>query len=581
MPLGFDFPHHRVDLWMPMPGHDLQKRETRVLWFAFGRIADGVTLRSAQAEMDTIGRRLEGVYPLTNQDVHPRVVNFHEAFIGPNAAEFYGAIWGAVGFVLLIACANLANLQLARAIGRFREISVRIALGAGRARIIRQLVVESIMLSSIGGVFGWLIAVASVRAYELLANPPSSYDHWDFALDHRVVFYLVAISIATGLLFGIAPALRVSKLDSGGREKSLSRLLVTAEMALAAVRLPAARYPRAQVQAAFFDRLITRLKSIPGVNSVALADSLPGLYAPRLPFEIADRPVTLSTLVVGPDYFRILGAAVLVGREFNGFDGPSGMPVAMVNERFVSEFWPGKNPLGKRFRLLNVWRTVVGVASNIIQNDNTGQTFDPVVYLPYSRRPAADMDVLARTGVPPGSLESAFRHEIQAIDSELVIHSGLFNAPLFLIFSAIAFLLAAVGLYAVIAHSVSQRTQEIRIRMAVGATARDILKLVFLQGMVPLGIGLAIGLAGAFAITRILKAELLTVTSAVLVLCAVRVDPVLALRHEYSHISCEDASASPCRSCLDRVRPAGFRRAYAFDARIFLCRRQVHRRSSP
>jgi putative ABC transport system permease protein len=253
MPPGFDFPHHRVDLWAPIPAHDPQKRETRVLWFAFGRIADGVTIRSAQAEMDTIGRRLESAYPVTNQDVHPRVVNFHEAFIGPNAAEFYGAIWGAVGFVLLIACANLANLQLARAIGRFREISVRIALGAGRARIIRQLLIESIMLSSIGGVFGWLIAIGSVRAYELLANPPSSYDHWDFALDHRVVFYLVAISIATGLLFGIAPALRLSKLDinialkdggrgttSGSSRKGLSRLLVIAEMALAVVLLAGA-----------------------------------------------------------------------------------------------------------------------------------------------------------------------------------------------------------------------------------------------------------------------------------------------------------------------------------------------------
>jgi putative ABC transport system permease protein len=463
------------------------------------------------------------------------------------------------------------------------------------------------MLSSVGGAFGWMIAVVSVRAYELLANPPSSYDHWDFSLDYRVVFYLLAISIATGLLFGIAPALRVSKLDSGRRRKGLSRMLVIAEMALAvvllagaglmirsflniytadlgvgtpnivtaAVRLPAAKYPSAQAQAAFFDRLITRLKAIPGVKSVALADSLPGLYAPRLPFEIAGDRVTLSALVIGPNYFRTLGAAVLSGREFSDFDGPSGVPVAIVNQRFVSEFWPGQNPLGKRFRLLNAWLTVVGVASNIVQNDNTGQTFDPVVYIPYRQRPAADMAVLARTGVPPSSLEAAFRHEIQTIDSELVIYSGLgsvdgprllteslalnnywskgVNAALFLIFSAIALLIAVVGLYAVISHSVTQRTQEIGIRMAIGATARDILKLVFLQGMVPLGIGLAIGLAGSLAITRILKSELvhvspadpvtLTVTSALLVLCAllgclipacraVRVDPAVALRHE-------------------------------------------------
>jgi putative ABC transport system permease protein len=542
--------------------------------------------------------------------------------------------------VLLIACANLANLQLSRAIGRFREISVRIALGAGRRRIIRQLLVESLMLSSMGGVWGWLIAIAGVRTYELLANPPSSYNHWTYALDYRVFSYLVTISIATGLLFGLAPAIRLSKLDvntalkdggrgslsgaGGGGRRNLSAVLVIGEMALAvvllagaglmirsflkiytadlgvkaaniltaSVRLPAAGYPSVQAQTAFFDRLTTRLKSIPGVDSVALADSLPGLYAPRLPYEVAGAPPvdeqrrpTLSALVISPDYFRTVGAALLSGRDFNDFDGASGIPVAIVNQRFANKFWPGEDPLGKRLRLFDnktpvgqtaeAWRTVVGVASNIIQNDNTGQSFDPVVYVPYRQRPGADMDVLAQTRVPPGSLGSAFRREIQAIDPELVIYSGLgsiegpkplteslalnnywskgVNAALFLIFAAIALLLAAVGLYAVIAHSVSQRTQEIGIRMAVGATAHDILKLMFTQGMVPVGIGLTVGLAASFAITQVLKSELVQVSptdpitlvaaSAVLVFSAVlgcviparramRVDPVVALRHE-------------------------------------------------
>jgi putative ABC transport system permease protein len=482
MPPGFDFPHHRVDLWIPLvPTADLQKRETRVLWFAFGRMSQGVTVRSAQAEMDTIGGRLESAFPLTNQDVHPRVLNFREVFIGRNAAAFYGAIWGAVGFVLLIACANLANLLLGRTIGRAREISVRIALGAGRGRIIRQLLIESLMLSSLGGVFGWLIAIGSVRTYELFANPPSAYEHWDFALDYRVFAYLVAISIATGLLFGLAPALRLAKLDvnaalkdggrgaAGGlRGKRLSALLVTGEMALAivllagaglmlrsflniyradlgvktsniltaALRLPATRYPGAQAQIGFFDRLTIRLKNIPGVDSVALADSLPGLYAPRLPFELAGAPpvdahrrLTVAAVVIGPDYFRTLGAAVLSGREFNDFDEASRIPVAIVNQRFASQHWPTENPLGKRIQLFDGnkpsdWLTIVGVASNIVQNDNTGQTFDPVVYVPYRQRPATAMAVLARTRVPPGSLVSSFRREIQAIDSDLVIYSG-------------------------------------------------------------------------------------------------------------------------------------------------------------
>jgi putative ABC transport system permease protein len=632
MPHGFDFPHHRVDLWIPLVQTPaLRKREARNLWFAVGRTADGATLRSTQAEMDTIGRRLESAYPVANRDVHPHVMNFHEAFIGSNAAALYGAIWGAVGFVLLIACANLANLQLARAIGRFHEISVRIALGASRWRITRQLLIDSVLLSSLGGVIGWWIALGSVRAYELLASPPSAYNHWTYALDYRVFAYLVVISIGTGLLFGLAPAIRLSRLDvnttlkdggrgttGGGGAKSLSTLLVTGEMALAvvlltgaglmlrsfvniynadlgvrtaniltaAVRLPDARYPDARAQIAFFEQLTARLERIPGVESVALTDSLPGLYAPRLPYELAGAPPvdersrpSLWTVTIGPDYFRTVGARLQSGREFNDFDGSSAIPVAIVNQRFASQFWPEENPLGRRLRLLDkraVWRTVVGVASNIVQrNTPSGQSFDPIVYVPFRQRPDADMAVLAQTLVPPGGLTVAFRREIQAMDSDLVIYSGLgsvegpkplteslalnnywskgVNAALFLIFAAIALLLAAVGLYAVIAHSVSRRIQEIGIRMAVGATARDILKLVFAQGMLPLGSGLVMGLAGSLAATRVLKSELVQVSSAdpvtfaaasaVLVLAAVlgclipacramRVDSLVALRHE-------------------------------------------------
>jgi putative ABC transport system permease protein len=633
MPPDFDFPHHRVDLWVPLaPAPDLHQRDWRRLWFAFGRLSDSATMRSAQAEMDTIGRRIESAYPLTNQRVRPHLYKFDQ-FIGPNAAALYSAIWGAVGFVLLIASANLANLLLARAMAHSREISVRIALGAGRARIIRQLLVESVMLSSLGGMFGWVIAVAAVRAYELLSNPPSSYNHWDYSLDLHVFAYLAAISILTGLLFGLAPALRLAKLDvnsalkDGGRgvaggagRRGLSALLVTGEMALAivllagaglmlrsflnvytadlgvrtahiltaGVRLPADRYPDAQAKVAFFERLADRLKSVPGVDSIALTNSLPGLYAPRLPFEIAgtapieeQRRPTVSVVIVGPDYFRTLRASVRSGREFNDLDGSSGSPVAIVNQWFASEFWPaGEDPLGKRLRLFDgkapdAWRIVVGIASNIVQNDNTLQAFNPVVYVPFRQRPAPDMEVLAQTRVPPGTLERAFGREIQAVDSGLVIYSGLgsiegpkplndslaqnnywseaVNATLFLVFAAIALLLAAVGLYAVIAHSVSQRTPEIGIRMAVGATPRDILRLVFRQAMFPVAGGLALGLAGSVALTRVLKSELvqvspgdpitLVVASAALLLAAafgcwlparraVRVDPVVALRYE-------------------------------------------------
>ncbi|HWF85619.1 MAG TPA: ABC transporter permease, partial [Vicinamibacterales bacterium] len=196
MPADFDFPHHRVDLWVPfVPTPNLLQRQTRVLWFAFGRLADGATITSARAEMEAIGRRLEAAYPLTNRGIHPRVMNFHEFVLGPNAVTIYGSMWAAVGFVLLIACANLANLLLARAIGRSREIAVRIALGAGRWRITRQLLIESVTLSAVGGVLGWLLTRWCVRANELVAEPPGGYDQWTYAMDYRVFAYVVGMSI--------------------------------------------------------------------------------------------------------------------------------------------------------------------------------------------------------------------------------------------------------------------------------------------------------------------------------------------------------------------------------------------------
>jgi putative ABC transport system permease protein len=625
MPEGFSFPQLQ-DLWIPlMRTRDLEKREARGLWVAVGRLAGGATARSARAEMDTIGRRLASAYPLTNRDQLPLLQNFQEFFIGRDATMIYSAMLGAVGFVLLIACANLANLMLARSIGRSREISVRIALGAGRWRIIRQLVVESVMLSGAGGVLGWWIAKAGVHAYQIAEWPPGTRP-WrviDYSMDYRVLAYLVAISIGTGILFGLAPALRLSKFDvshslkeggrgaaGGGRAKQVSRLLVIAEMALAVVlltgagvmvrsflniytasvgvnisnlltasmALPDAKYTHPESRIAFFDRLKTRLDAIPGIESITLANRLPAGGALSIPYEIAGQEIagselrpTLFTLIVGPDYFRTMGAAVLSGREFNDFDSPSGIPAVIVNRRFADRFWPGEDPLGKHLRLFDgrtpeEWLTVVGVVSNIVQ-DYSRQHVDPLIYVPYRQKPAGGMNIIARTRVPPASLGEAFRREVQALDPDLPIfgpgpladrmvwsywNSGFYGI-LFLIFAAIALLLASIGLYAVIAHSVTRRTSEIGIRMAIGATPRHILALVLGQGMLPLGIGLAIGLTASFALTRILKAILVQVSpadpityiasSAVLILAAMlgcwiparramRVDPATAVRHE-------------------------------------------------
>ena len=632
MPRGFDFPHHRVDVWVPLVPHaDLQPRQHRILWFVFGRMAEGATIESAAAEMNAIGHGLANAYPLTNQGVFPVLMNFAQFFIGPNAVLVYGTLWGAVGCVLLIACANLASLLIARAMSRFREIAVRIALGAGRWRLTRQLLIESVMLSAMGGVVGWAIATWSVRTYALVASPPSSYTRWENTMDARVFAYLWVISIGAGMLFGLAPARQVSRVDvnaalkdgggrttAGGHGTRASTRLVIGEMALAvvlltaagimtrsflniytanlgvstanlltaSVELPVTRYPNAEQRHGFFEQLTEGLAAIPGIESIALANGLPGFYAPHRPYELegapsvnAQRRPTVSTLTISPGYFRTVGASVLAGRSFKDADDVAGAPSVIVNQRFARTFWPGQDALGKRLRFFTgdaplAWLTIVGVVSNIVQNDRTGQTFDPVVYVPFRQDDAGTGIVIARTGVPPEGLGRVFRHEIQTLDPDLEIGSGYgsiegpkslgeslafhywsdgLNGALFLAFAAIALVLASLGLYAVVSHAVGQRTQEIGIRLALGATTRDILTLVFTQGMRPVGLGLVIGLAAALAVTPLLKTQLvgvspadpftLVVAPATLVMAgtlgcliparrAMRVDPVVALRHE-------------------------------------------------
>jgi len=630
MPQAFSFPQNQ-DVWLPLVRTpDARKREARQLWFAFGRMRDGVTFESARAELAMIGQRLASAYPRTNEGWVPQPLTFAEFFVGRNAAAIYGSMWAAVGFVLLIACANLANLLLARAIGRAREMSVRIALGAGRWRIIRQLLVESVMLSSMGGIAGWWIAKWGVRAYDLAANPPtlSWSDHLlDYTMDGRVFAYLVVISIGTGLSFGVVPAMRLLKIDvnaalqNGGRGAGrgkqgtrLSALLVIAETALALVllagaglmirsfvnisrvdlgvktsrvstmllNLPEARYPRADAQVSFFDQLDQRLQALPGVEAVAIASALPAGGSKRVPFELdgaapldEQRRPALSMLTVGPRYFDTLGAAVVGGRDFDEHDGAAAAPASIVNRRFASAYWPGQDPLGKRLRLFNgktpsAWLTVVGVVSNIVQNDANRQDVDPVIYVPYRQHPADAMWVLVRAHGAPGNLANTFRREIQTLDSTLPIWLGPFtlderlagmgnywrigsDAALFLFFAAIGLLLASLGVYAVVAHSVSERAQEIGIRIAIGATRRDILALVLSRGMLPLGIGVTIGLFAALAVNRVLISTLvhvspsdpvtLIVAAATLIAAAtlgclvparraMRVDPIVALRHE-------------------------------------------------
>ena len=368
MPPGFSFPQNQ-DLWVPLvPTPEVRRRDNHNNWFVLGRLADDATIDDARAEMETIGKRLELAYPLTNKGFPVEALRFHEFFIGPNATVIYQAMVGAVGFVLLIACANLANLLLARAMTRSREISVRLALGAPRSRIVRQLLVESVMISSLGGFAGFWLAKWGVRIFALAATGAGLSDqiagNWfdqilDYSMDYRVFAFVTAISIGTGLLFGLAPARRLSTLDvnaalkdggrtaGGGRGARLSALLVVSEMALAVVLLagagvmirsflkiytadigfnrdglvtaliglPDARYPTPAAQIAFFDRLKTQVESMPGVDSVAMG-SLPTGGSQRVPFELAgaapvdrQRLPTLSALDDRPFVFPHAGHA--------------------------------------------------------------------------------------------------------------------------------------------------------------------------------------------------------------------------------------------------------------------------------
>ncbi len=625
MPALLDFPRE-TQIWMPLvPTADFEKRQVRRL-IVYGHLATHANIRTASAEVATIMQRLASEYPITNKTVSGRAIDYNEFFAGnENGIKIiFLAMLGAVGFVLLIACANVANLQLARAVSRMREISIRVALGAGRWRIVRQLLIESLLLSVAGGAIGWLLAIWGIRAFDAQVAPTGKPPALDFSMDFRALLYLAAITIGTGLVFGLAPALRLSKLDvntalkdggrgssAGGRGKYLSGLLVVTEMALAVVLLagaglmirsflnayradlgihtvnmlsmridlPPVKYAREDQRLAFFNQLKARLDSTPGVEISTVTTSLPVDETWNFSYELEDAPQpdarrrpTVNAVVADADYFRVLGDRPVAGREFNAADGSPASPAVLVNRQFAQTYWHNENVLGHRLRLYKKdvaqpWLTVVGVVPNISYDRNSRARIDPVIYLPYRQETPSSVNVAARTTVPPSTLKQTFRREVQALDGDLPIfdlrtldeYLEHVNWPyrvfgsLFAIFAVIALLLASVGLYAVIAHSVSQRTQEIGVRIALGARDANILRLVFSQGMSQLAIGLVLGLAAALAVTQVLKSLLvdvspsdpLTFVFTVLVLSAaagfgcliparraMRVDPIEALRHE-------------------------------------------------
>lgn len=630
MPERFDFPT-RQDVWMPV-NHTTELHQrglTRGGFTAVGRLRNGVRPEEARAEIEAINRRLESDYPATNRGLIPTIVTYAQMSSGADARLIWGSLWTGAWFVLLIACANVANLSLVRTIGRWREFSTRMALGAGQARMMRQVFVESLTLASVAGGIAWWITAWSMHQWE--ATTASQYQILDYAVDSRTLAYLVAISAAAAILCSLAPVARITQIGVGGalkgdargitqtlRTRHLAAGLVAGQIALAIVllsgagvlmrsfvkivnaetgvrdpehvlsglvRLPSDKYGYPSAQVDYFARLEEQLRTIPGIEGTSVSSHLPVYGANSWRFEIEGRPSApdgseaVQFFTVASGYFHVVGAPVIAGRDFNDDDRASTLRVAIVNESFAARYWPGESPVGKRLRSTTRnqpgdWRTVVGVAPNIMQGDALRQNFKPLVYVPFRQQPLRVAYFLARTSLPVDRVAPDVRTRVEALDRDVPLedlatlkdraafdrdymdpdHSELGkHAAVAPVFALIALLLSAIGLTAVVAHSVSQRTKEIGVRMAIGAASRDVRRMVFREGMMPVAIGTIAGLMAALAVNRILQSQLVgvspddpvTMTSAPVILfvvallaCqiparrAMRVDPVLALRQD-------------------------------------------------
>ena len=622
MPPGKRFPEE-TDIWMPLiPDAGLEQRANRSV-AVFASLAPDASVAAARSELNTIAARLAAQYPKTNRGLRASLMPIAQITGAYNMRPLFAALWTAIGFVLLIACANVANMLLARGAARRREISIRVAIGAGRGRIVRQLLMESLLLAAAGGLLGWMVAIGGLRWFDAGTGAIAKPVWLRLALDTTAFSYLAAISLGAGVLFGLAPAARLSKVDvhaalkdggqgiAGGRRVlSLSNLMVTAEMALCVVllagagltirsalnlsgaaigvstanvltmhvNLPQAKYPRPADETEFHRELKARLDSLPGVESTGLVSHLPFGGSLALACELEGTTSDpghlprVGAITATAGYFSVMQVSPRRGRLLTESDRASGIPVVAVNETFAEKFWPGEDALGKRLRLADggpeqPWLTVIGVVPDILQNFRHPLDHDPLVYLAYNQLPRREMFLVSKTRVPPGTLADDFRRAVQGIDANLAVYdvrtlenrlaqtrlTSRLVGSMFAVFAAVALLLAATGLYAVMAHAIRQRTQEIGVRMALGGSRRDILRLVYAEGLRPVAMGMMLGLPMALAVTRVLRSTLMgvsagdpvTFTLAVLALAAaavlgccfparraLRVDPVVALRYE-------------------------------------------------
>jgi putative ABC transport system permease protein len=620
LPAGHQFPR-QVECYLPLSLTPNQASNRGRHYLAVvGRLKPQVTIAQAQAEMDSIAQSLQEQYPQTNTDKGVRLVSLHQQVVGKVRKELL-VLLGAVAFVLLIACANVANLLLARAAARRKEMAIRLAMGARRSRVARQLLTESVLLALLGGGLGWLLAFSGIDL--LGAISPGNLPRLDtISLDSRVLLFTLLISLITGLVFGLAPALAASRPDlnetlkEGGRSSSgahhhrFRRLLVVAEIALSLVLLigaglmirsfarlmsvdaginaqnvltldillPRAKYDSPR-QAAFFEQIIERMKALPGVESAGAVYPLPlsgGEEGSGFQIEGQPPPAPGQSRSSGPrwvssDYFHTLGVTLLKGRAFTSQDGSAAPRVMVINEAMARSFFPDTDPLGKRIAFNSTdgapnWREIVGVVKDVRHRALDADP-RPEMYFPFTQFPLAFMTVVLRTSDDPRALIAAARSQVLALDKdqpisnihtmeELVANSTAqrrFNMLLLSIFAVLALVLAAVGIYGVMSYAVTERTHEIGVRLALGAPRREVLKLIVGQGMLLTGIGVALGLAGAFALTRLMTTLLFEVSATDTVTfvgitmllafvafsaCyvparrATKVDPMVALRYE-------------------------------------------------
>ncbi len=647
MPAGFYLWDDQADFWNPIQLSPTVANSPGFTLSVVARLKPGVSLKQAQAETSAIAAQQLAADPERNKGLGARIQSMVDGLYGGLQSPLY-ILQGAVAFVLLIGCANVAGLLLARAASRRTEIAIRTAIGAGRGRIIRQLVTESMPLSFLGGVLGVFLAWGGLRLF--VAFAPSGFPRLnEISLDLWVLGFTALVTILTGVIFGLVPAIQASKPDlvnslkesgrsgtDGVARQHLRSALVTLQIALALVLLigaglminsflriqnnslgadpkglltfefrfsqnetikPFGRYRNfglwdvSPLTTLTFQRIYERMQSVPGVQIAAAANVPPLAGALGMQFLIDGRPAPppgtdgqqvqqAGYIAITPNYFAALKTPVLQGREFNDRDTAAAPPVIIINQTMARRFWPNESAIGKRITLDYVpnepTREVVGVVGDIRLSRQQRQIV-PMLYVPHLQQPArwlgpgwtlrSGMYFILRTSGDPMRLVPSMRQALAEVDRskpassirtvEQVLDQQIQYIRLYVlllgIFGAVAAVLAAIGIYGVMAYSVAERTREIGIRMALGAGSRDVLGLVVRQALLLIGIGLTIGLAGSFALTRVIKSALyevtptdpttfltvsLFLTGIAVAACviptrrAVGVDPTVALRYE-------------------------------------------------